>query len=347
MKKGKGIIMPEAIERLDDRTFFVLYALSKGYPLMVDYIYRLYPGKTIDKIFEEFDDFAPELCIKIVFSYQRNLYLSEEIIEKLEAREKNLESLIPTDFWTRLKEISMLDLKLLPYVLRCEFCCPDNEKVKMWLDDYLIRSVASRKKYYSSYERHHAVFKKVCEWARKEMCSPPFKVGLNRFLERVEDEDKSKCAFFHFLYELEQNGEIQIAELAFRDNYYPFIIFTPLTKIGRKPRPKQIEPRGEEISHYTTLHLYENGLFNSAAPDNFVKCEDLEVDLLKGFFKQPKREHSYAEVAALLHTKDTKLAQKKISNVRRKLKAVSGENGGYNIEKVKGKKAYILKFTEK
>lgn len=333
--------MPEAVERLDDRTFFILYALTKRLSLTIDYIHRLYPDKSIIEILKEFDFFCEILPISINLSYNVDYSLDEDKIEKIEQRKEKLEYLINNGL--QINGCSAMELKLLPYVLKCNFECSEKDDVKARLDDYCVNSIASRKKYYSSDERHHDVFKRVCQWAKHEIGTAPYKVGLDRFLECVKDKNKSKYAIFHFLYQLESAGSIYVEELSFQADY-PFIIFTPLKEKIHKP--KVVAPNGDEICHYELLYLFENGILNSAQPNNFVKCEDLEVKLLKLFLSHPIRKHSYQEIDDLFG--GTVDFQKKISRVRSKLKKACSPNGAhYNIEKVSGEKAYKILFTKK
>ena len=329
--------MPDVTKPIDDNTFFILYVLTKRTEIEISKMYSFYNDSSYKNIINNLE-ILKNFGIEIRLAFDPSLDAPLDIIEKIEQNNEDICKCIE-----HLADIkSAIIKKIIPYAITCTFNCDVPEKLKEKIDKYLEASCESRKKYYYLHDIHLNVFKKVKDWASKTQTAP-YKIGIDRFLERTGENNNSKYAFFHFLYELEKTKNIGISELNLSDDK-PLVVFEKWkSKIHKSTK---VKPRGNEIAPpFKTFHLYENGILNTAFPDNFCRCEDLEVKVFELFFNKPYNV-SYSEIATVLGVEISEVS-KRIYKNREKMKKVSilkNVKYFYNNQK---DKTYSLIFQEK
>lgn len=310
--------MPDTTKPMNDKTFFILYTLTKSQGIDISTISALYDNYSITDILKEFD-LLNKFGVNIKIYYNENLNTPLKILEKIEKYKEDIINCINNI--GKIEQYSVSVQKLLPYSIGCSFSSADPEKISKEIDDYLLSSVDSRNLYFYNLETHVKIFKKIKQWAKNNMVAP-FKIGYDRFFEHITENNTSKYAFFHFLYEQEKKKVIKISELSFQDDE-PLIIFEDWKeKIHKIKVP---EPEGDEISRFLPLYLYQNGIYNSAS-NKFYKCDNIEVLTFQLFFSQPYVEYTYDQIAGVLGLSSTKDVTKRISKARKHLKEIVGKN---------------------
>ena len=310
--------MLDTTRPIDDRTFFILYALTKSSGLEISTISTFYKNYSIKDILNEFE-LLNECGVDIELNFSINLKMPVGIVEKIEGNKNKIEDCINNI--RKIEQYSVTVQKLLPFAMWCRFSCTAPDKITKVIDDYLSASVNSRSLYFYNLETHVKIFKKVKQWATNNMVSP-YKIGYDRFFEYITENNTSKYAFFHFLYEQEKEKVIKISELLFQDDE-PLIIFEDWK--GKIHKIKLPEPEGDEIARFIVLHLYQNGIYNMASK-NFYKCDNIEVLTFQLFFSQPYKEFTYDQIADNLGLSSTKDIPKRISKARKHLKEIVGKN---------------------
>lgn len=303
---------------INDKTFFILYALTKGSGIDISTISVLYNNYSITDVLKEFD-LLNKFGVKIKIYYNVNLNTPLKILEKIEEYKEDIKDCINNI--GKIEQYSVSVQKLLPYSIGCSFFSADPEKISKEIDNYLLLSVDSRNLYFYNLEAHVTIFKKIKQWAKNNVVAP-FKIGYDRFFEYITENNTSKYAFFHFLYEQEKEKVIKISELLFQDDE-PLIIFEDWK--GKIHKIKLPEPEGDEIARFIVLHLYQNGIYNMASK-NFYKCDNIEVLTFQLFFSQPYKEFTYDQIADNLGLSSTKDIPKRISKARKHLKEIVGKN---------------------
>lgn len=327
--------MPDTLKRIDDRTFFILYALAKQPSLCIPTLSMLYGKLPFKEICKEFDNLKKfEIETKLTYAPSEDADI--EILEKIKDYETEIKKFLNKK--GGVPHTSIVARKLVPYAANPQFICRSPEKLEEKIDEYFTNSESSRKLYFYNYEKHLKIFKKLKEWAMTGM-SAPYKIGFNRFFEFIPEKNKSKYAFFHFLYQLEKSGNIKISEFAFQEGS-PLIIFENWNQKIHKPEKKEV-PQGRELAHFQTLHLYENGIIDTAQEGKFFRCDNIEVSLFEMFFNQPYQSHSYSEIESRIGV--YKEMPKRISKARTKLKTILKNNKKYFINNKKNK---TYKFTQ-
>ncbi len=307
--------MPDVIEKIDDRTFFILYALTKNPCIEIPIISMLYNNLSFIEIDRELKFLSTfDINIKIKYTPRPDLDF-----KKLEMIEKYKTEIIDFIENKNLYNISLITQKLLPDVINCEFSHNESQNLKKVINNYIEKSLESRKLYFYNKEKHIKILKKIKEWAMAGM-SAPYKIGFDRFLTYITEPNKSKYAFFHFLYQLEQSKNIQISELGFQ-NGYPLIIFDHFRNDSRKKALKKDVPQNREIVNFETLHLFENSIVDTAQDNKFFHCDNIEVEIFKHFFRSPYINFSYADIAKFLSLNEKDIP-KRISKARKKLKTI-------------------------
>lgn len=312
--------MPDAIERIDDRTFFILYALTKHTVLYIPALSMLYGERFFRDIFRDFN-FLNDFDIEIELTYAPACNLDIEKLKQINEYEVEILEFIEQK--RRCSEISLIAQKLVPYAMAGEFICKHPETLIEKIDAYLMQSEKSRSLNFYNIEKHLKVFEEVKKWAITGM-SAPYKIGFDRFLEYITETNKTKYSFFHFLYQLEKSHIIKISELSFQERY-PLIIFDNWKQKIHNSAQKNA-PRGRELASFETLHLYENGICDTAQRNEFFQCDNIEVTIFKIFFNQPYQEKSYGFIATALSLTENDIP-KRISKARRKLRKISGRSG--------------------
>ena len=328
--------MPDTSKRIDDRTFFILYALTKQPDLRVPTLSALYGETLFNEICIEFDNLK-QFEIETKLTYAPSEDADIEILEKIKEYENEIKEFLNRKMG--VQHTSIVARKLAPYAAKPQFICRSPEKLQEKIDEYFTNSESSRKLYFYNYEKHLKIFKKLKEWAITGM-SAPYKIGFNRFFEFIPEKNKSKYAFFHFLYQLEKSGSIKISEFAFQEGS-PLIIFENWNQKIHKPVKKEV-PQGRELAHFQTLHLYENGIIDTAQEGKFFRCDNIEVSLFEMFFNQPYQNHSYRSIESRIGV--YKEMPKRISKARIKLQRIlKNNNKKYFINNQKNK---TYKFTQ-
>ena len=315
--KGFNCVL-DTTRPIDDRTFFILYALTKSSGLEISTISTFYKNYSIKDILNEFE-LLNECGVDIELNFSINLKMPVGIVEKIEGNKNEIEDCINNI--RKIEQYSVTVQKLLPFAMWCRFSCTAPDKITKVIDDYLSASVNSRSLYFYNLETHVKIFKKVKQWATNNMVSP-YKIGYDRFFEYITESNKTKYAFSHFLYEQERAKIIKISELLFQDDN-PLIIFEKWKEKTHKK--KEPEPEGDEKEKFELLYLYRNGIHNMAN-DRFYKCDNIEFLTFHLFFSQPYQEFTYDQIAAALGLSSTKDIPKRISKARKHLKEILGKN---------------------
>ncbi len=326
------------VTAINDNTFFILYSLTKKPSIEITKIVSFYNDFSYENLVKNFD-ILTEFQVDIKLSFYQASDIPLNIIEKIEQYKddicKSLENI------EKPEKIPIIVKNLIPYAITCNFSCADTEILKEKIEEYLATSVKSRERYFYLPEIHFQVLKKVKNWALKTQTSP-YKISISRFLERTGEQDNSKYAFFHFLYEQEKAKNLEISELNVYDDK-PLIIFENWKE--KMHRPKKIQPTGSELVRFQTLHLYENGILNTAKPNEFLRCENLEVEVFKLFFNRPNN-ISYTKIAEVLGI-NVKEVPKRISKNRIKMKKIAPLKDVEYFHNNRKNKTYSLIFQKK
>lgn len=332
--------MPDTTRPINDRTFFILYALTKSSGLEISTISTFYKNYSIKDILNEFE-LINECGVDIELNFSINLKIPVEIVEKIEGNKNDIEDCINNI--DKIEQYSVTVHKLLPFAMWCRFCCTAPDKITKVIDDYLSASVNNRSLYFYNLETHVKIFKKVKQWATNNMVSP-YKIGYDRFFEYITESNKTKYAFFHFLYEQEKTKVIKISELLFQDDN-PLIIFEKWKEKTHKK--KEPEPEGAEIVAFYIFHLYKNGVYN-AASKKFYKCDNIEFLTFRLFLSQPCQEFTYEQIAAVLGLSSINDVPKRISKARKHLNKIVGNNNTeYFINNQSKKKYKFINIPQK
>lgn len=328
--------MPDTSKRIDDRTFFILYALTKQPDLRVPTLSALYGETPFNEICIEFDNLK-RFEIETMLTYAPSEAVDMETLEKIKEYETEIKEFLTGEGFAQ--QTSIVARKLVPYAAEAQFICKSPERLQEKIDEYFTNSESSRKLYFYNYEKHLKIFEEVNEWAITGMTAP-YKIGFDRFLQFIHEKNISKYAFFHFLYQLEKSGSIKISELSVQGGV-PLIIFETLKQKIHKPVKKEV-PQGRELAHFQTLHLYENGIIDTAQDGKFFRCDTIEARLFEMFFRQPYQNHSYRSIESRIGV--YKEMPKRISKARIKLQRIlKNNNKKYFINNQKNK---TYKFTQ-
>lgn len=328
--------MPDTLKRIDDRTFFIMYALTKQPWLYVPILSILYGEMPFKEICIEVDNLK-KFGIETMLTYLPSENIDIKTLEKIKEYEIEIKEFLNGE--RGVQQTSIVARKLVPYAAKAQFTCRSPERLQEKIDEYFTNSESSRKLYFYNYEKHIKIFKKLKEWAITGMTAP-YKIGFDRFSQFIQEENISKYAFFHFLYQLEKSGSIKISELSVQEGF-PLIIFETLNQKIHEPVKKEV-PSGRELANFITLHLYENGIIDTAQEGKFFRCDNIEVSLFEMFFKQPYKNYSYSSIESRIGV--DKEMPKRISKVRTKLQRIlKNNNKKYFINNQKNK---TYKFTE-
>lgn len=328
--------MPDSLKRIDDRTFFIMYALTKQPCLYVPILSILYGEMPFKEICIELDNLK-KFGIETMLTYLPSENVDIKTLEKIKEYEIEIKEFLNGE--RGVQQTSIVARKLVPYVAKAQFICKSLERLQEKIDEYFTNSELSRNLYFYNYEKHIKIFKKLKEWAITGMTAP-YKIGFNRFSQFIQEKNISKYAFFHFLYQLEKSGSIKISELSVQGGF-PLIIFETLNQKVHEPVKKET-PSGRELANFITLHLYENGIIDTAQEGKFFRCDNIEVSLFEMFFKQPYKNYSYRAIESRIGV--DKEMPKRISKARTKLQRIlKNNNKKYFINNQKNK---TYKFTE-
>lgn len=322
---------------IDDRTFFILYALTKKPDLQISKLYSFYEECSFENIVKNLDILENfEIEIKLEFEPSSDIPL--DIIKMIESHEQDILNSL-----CNIKNASLIVKKLIPYAITLNLYCNNQKKLDSKIQEYLQTSSASRQLYFYNPQKHFSIFKNVKEWATTTQTAP-YKISINRFFSQTKEENNSKYAFFHFLYEQEKIGAVKIQSIELQTGE-PIIIFENWQNKIHKPKEKS---KGKILSYFPPFTLYENGI-ESSINSKFIYLEPLQQTLYRYCFAHNKDLFTYTRLAKILRI-SVEEVPKRISNIQAPIRKLLSEHKDVKIfNRVKGQKAYNLelKFTEK
>lgn len=148
--------MPDVIEKIDDRTFFILYALTKNPCIEIPIISMLYNNLSFIEIDRELK-FLSTFDINIKIKYTTRPDLDFKKLEMIEKYETEIMNFIKNK---NLYNISLITQKLLPDVINCKFSHNESENLTKVINNYIEKSLESRKLYFYNKEKHIKILKK-------------------------------------------------------------------------------------------------------------------------------------------------------------------------------------------
>lgn len=285
--------MPDTSKRIDDRTFFILYALAKKGHLDLPNVKTLYDFEldTTRGILDELEKLRRGNEVKIEFYFSENENAEDKITEKIFENKKNYLELIGQLNNCVQNNISMTQninfqipsIKYFAYILGCRFSIRDELQASFVekFENYFNHQEPINRLYPD--KEHHAVFKKYFNTHDgKNMLLNP-KIKISRITGMVEDYPKvcTRYNFWHFIKKLEKLDIIQVHNL-FIDENEPTIdfIINNTQKFLSKTLKESIL-----VKKYGKLTLYNDKIVYKA---NSVPIErGYQLKLLQYAFENP------------------------------------------------------------
>jgi len=295
MKKGKGIIMSEAVERLDDRTFFILYALSKHNCFNLPNVRFLYnlQQDDIQYVLNEFQKLYNPGHIKVTFSMTYPHPNAKHSLEMIVGHETELEGIIANMNSNVaaglgiMNGVSVLNplLEYLLDILCVNFSLKDEKssEFSVCLEFYfnMQRPIA---RIYGE-EEHYNIIRKYFKTAdgRQMKCNP--KTKLSRYTALIEEYERraTRFNFWHFFKRQEEKQIIQVNHLSI-DESEPTIDYSVLDeKMFFERKVKE----SVEYGRYSSLILYNDKIVNRKTGVSVVVDRRYKFELLKYALENP------------------------------------------------------------
>lgn len=229
--------MPDTSKRIDDRTFFILYALAKKGHLDLPNVKTLYDFEldTTRGILDELEKLRRGNEVKIEFYFSENENAEDKITEKIFENKKNYLELIGqlnncvqnNISLTQDIDFQTLAIKYFAYILGCRFSIKDELQagfIKRF-ENYFNHQEPINRLYTD--KEHQAVFKKYFKTPDGKNMLPNPKIKISRITGMINDYPKicTRYNFWHFIKKLEKIDLIEVHNL-FIDENEPTIDFT-------------------------------------------------------------------------------------------------------------------------
>ena len=263
--------MPATAERLDDRTFFILYALTKSKKLELSNLRCLYNIEDLDnsqKIFKELTLLQDNFKIAIKFFLaptNQNIEKAQRIYENIKTYESIIEQL-NSDI-SSIKDIDFTNpvMLYLADAIGCNFLIGnrDYEKFKKRLNGYYSKQKPYKRIYNLADHRTEIIKYFKSADGKKHLPNP--KIKLSRITNLIENyqECQTRYNFWHTFKEIENSGLIRVDNLLIDENE-PTIDFTvpDIRKfIRKKPKEDKILKSIEQFDIYSDKIVNrENGI---------------------------------------------------------------------------------------
>jgi len=246
--------MPQKIDRINDNTFFVLYALSKTGNLDIPCLRFIYQYEQAQDIFAELKRLQSGKKININYNLappnideqiSKNIFDNKEFYESAIKQLNDGEKL---DFYNPI-------MKYLPFATGCSFKLKDTiDKFCSDFERYFEKQEPHNGIY--NFNQHHEVIKKYFKTPDGNMLLPNPKIKLSRITEQVKNYDKcySRYNFWHYFKQLEKDNLIKINNLLIDENE-PTIDFTVLNVDKFISQNQEIS---EQIKTYRGIILYND-----------------------------------------------------------------------------------------
>ena|GEM_PF-4891158 len=341
--------MPDTTRPIDDRTFFILYALTKKGEIDIPSLRWIYPETySVKDILRDIDIFRIKLKLVVAFYWNENPNSSIEILrvikENIDLYKSvpeilNTEILYNTDFG--LDTFVALDNNILPLVLGCKLKCENPKILSDWLLKYFKASKNFREKLYHQFIIHEKVYKKALNMVENNMKSP-YCLTLSDF-KGFYDENlpAERYAFSYFMYELEYCGKINVKNLGFQKNT-PVFIFDFTTK--RTKYNKEVTFEGNEVAHWCIFSLYENGVLHCSKNDKNLKLAPLQYKVLKYCYDRATKNiytYTYENLANIMNITSEKVPHY-FGKVTKVICDILEDNKAYIFKNNQKEKCYIL-----
>ena len=341
--------MPDTSKRIDDRTFFILYALAKKGHLDLPNVKTLYDFEldTTRGILDELEKLRRGNEVKIEFYFSENENAEDKITEKIFENKKNYLELIGQLNNCVQNNISMTQninfqipsIKYFAYILGCRFSIRDELQASFVekFENYFNHQEPINRLYPD--KEHHAVFKKYFNThdGKNMLLNPKIKIG--RITGMVEDYPKvcTRYNFWHFIKKLEKLDIIQVHNL-FIDENEPTIdfIINNTQKFLSKTLKESIL-----VKKYGKLTLYNDKIVYKA---NSVPIErGYQLKLLQYAFENPtgRKNISRKKLAEICNFNPdnittatsavNRIIQKVCRNKNTRIIELEQRNGGFKI----------------
>ena len=262
--------MPEAVERLDDRTFFILYALSKKSEFVLPNVRFLYnlAQDNVQYVLNELQKLHKSGHINVALSMTYPHSNAEYLCEKLASYQTDIEQMIAAmnaniesgeDIMSGVGLLCPF-LEYLPDVLNVRFVVRDDKKEEfLQCFEAYFKCQMPVKRIYTDAE-HYAVVRKYFKSKDGESMKVNPKTKLSRYTESIDNYERYavRYNFWHFFKEQEDKDIIQTNNL-FIDEEEPTIDY--LVKNERMFFVRKIK-EDEYIDRYSYLDLYKNKIIN-------------------------------------------------------------------------------------
>lgn len=268
--------MPDTIKPIDDRIFFILYALSLNEKLEIRCLEWLYNYKVLDnaeKILREMDFLYREWRIILSFKIAplcNDEKISQYIYEHIEEY-KNVIQVINNSLNHSEKFLDKLDfhnpiMRYLSFAIGCDFELPENNRIIFQgrLNNYIKRPKLNSGIY--SFEQHRQIMKNYFKTPDGQELLPNPKIKLSRLTNLIPDY-KITCTrynFWHIFRQMENLNIIKVNHL-FMDECEPTIDFQVLNK--KKFETIKINESKREME-YNEVILYNDKITYRGLSEN-------------------------------------------------------------------------------
>lgn len=264
--------MPKIIKRMNDNTFFILYALSKHNELKIDCLKYLYQFEETEKIFEELEALQKHRVFKITF-FKAPRSCDEKVATVLYKNTEAVDELIDTLNYNIENNISVLKALDFHNPLMNYFNSAVGCKIE------LIIECEKLQKFIDRYYKHQRPIDRIYSLAVHRQCIgkyfkgddgknmlPNPKIKLSRITDLITNHKKhnSRYNFWHSFKRFEADGHIKISNLLI-DEYEPTVDFE-VPNIRKFIRVSKKEPvleyRDRQFEIYTDIIInLKNGKY--------------------------------------------------------------------------------------
>lgn len=295
--------MPDTCLKIDDKNFFILYALSKSGKIDIQCLKWLYSDELITEFLEVIDFLRLQFPINIEFYWNNNYNADINTLEKIKEKIEEYNT-IPEILNTEIKygvdfgldRFESLGKKLATEFLGCRLECCDTKNLQDMLKDYFKNTQEKRNQIFYDFDMQKRMYEKLVDIIPQSENSKDIIISLNEFMNIVEKSDyqSSRYSLFHLIYYLETTRKLKVRGLTFHNNT-PAAVILNKDNISRNP-----EPDGKELGHYEVFSIYENGVIFCSKTGECKKISRQQFAVFKYCFNNSSKKITYQELAVVM-----------------------------------------------
>lgn len=297
---------------IDDKNFFILYALSKSGKIDIPCLKWLYSDELITAFLEVVDFLRAQFPMEIEFYWNNNYNADINTLDKIKVNIEEYNT-IPEILNTEIKygvdfgldNFESLDKKLATSFLGCRLKCYDTKNLQNSLKNYFIDTQEKRNQKFYDFDMQKKIYEKLVNIIPQSKKSKYLIITLNEFMNVVMQSNyqSSRYSLFHLFYFLEKTRKLNVKELVFLNNTPAAVIYNS-NNISNNP-----EPYGKELGHYEVFSIYENKVILCSKTGECKKISPQQFAVFEYCFNNSSRMITYENLAKVMCVSIDKVPQ--------------------------------------